>query len=242
MPKKHLDQKIVDKTVKLLEDAGFSVEHVRVEKCPRRKKPLMVARVNSKAFAIILRNLVKEIKNMVLTSPDDVKVGYLKGLYEAEGSVPGRRITLSMKNFKELQFAGKLLSDLGLQKSVVIRKQQGEMWVLEIYSRKNIAKFQKVVGFGHHSTRNNRLKHLLDSYLYDCFSSNERSEQIRKIIEGSGGKVTASYIAEKMGISYQHTCYLLTNLTNKDKLKVNKLMRPYIYSINSEVNAKNYPA
>jgi predicted transcriptional regulator len=242
MPKEQVQNQKPDENKEVLKVQNFPVSHVRIERCSHRKKPLMVVRVSSKALAIILRSAAEEIRRILPTCPTEVKAGYLRGLYEAEGSVPDRRrVTLSMKDLKEIQFAKKLLSDLGLCEGVALRKRPGGMWVLEIYRRKNIEKFQKAIGFGHHSIRNNRIKHILSLYSYDYFSARERNAQVRNIIEENSGKVTAAHVAKKLGISYQHACYLLTSLTEKGELKVNKLMRPYTYSINSGVDAKNHP-
>lgn len=229
----YVQNRELDETVGVLKRMGFPVGRVRSERWPYKKKPLMIVRVNSKALATILRGIVKELKEILLTSPHEVKAGYLKGLYEAEGSIPDRRrIVLSMKDINEVRFAKKLLGDLGLREGVVLRRLLDGMSSIEIYRRRNMEKFRETIGFGHHSARNRRLKHVLGLYSYECFSMTERSEQVKKAIEENRRKVTATYVAGRLGISYQHACYLLNHLANKGELRANRLMRPYTYFLN----------
>jgi len=78
------------------------------------------------------------------------KVSFLRGIFDAEGSVHKRRFTINLSNKKDevIELCKDLLSELQIRTGK-IEKMKRNVKRLHIYGKDNLQKFQELIGFSH---------------------------------------------------------------------------------------------
>lgn len=113
------------------------------------KNGIFRLRIYSKEIFQKLQEL-KSKSNWLLQENQKVKIAFLRGIFDAEGSVikNKNRITLSNKNEELLRLCQNLLLDLGIKTGKIWNLKWG-VKVLPINGRENIEKFNQIIGFSH---------------------------------------------------------------------------------------------
>ena len=115
----------------------------------RKKKNVFRLRIYSKDVFQKLQKLRNE-KQEITKERKEVQKYYLRGIFDAEGSVDKNkyRITLSNKNLKLLKTCKKLLAKLGIETGKIWEYKWG-VKVLPVLGKEKLKIFKKEVGFSH---------------------------------------------------------------------------------------------
>ena len=113
------------------------------------KNGIFRLRIYSKEIFQKLQEL-KTKRDQITQENNDVKIAFLRGVFDAEGSVikNKNRITLSNKNEELLLLCKKLLLDFEIKTGQIWNLKWG-VKVLPINGRENIEKFNQKIGFSH---------------------------------------------------------------------------------------------
>ena len=125
-------------------------------------KPKITERENRKVFRLrihskrIFEELQKERENLKVIERDqrEVHINFLRGVFDAEGSVHKNknRITFSNKKEELVILCKKLIVELGVKTGNIWNYKWG-VKVLPINGRENLEKFNKIIGFSHPEKR-----------------------------------------------------------------------------------------
>lgn len=163
----------IDEALRLLDHVklnGYENSKIYRAYNHKGKKINLKARVGFKVLTQLLMNINKNLNEMLMGSFDTVKAAYLKGYAASEGCISisnssSRVITITQNDKEELEFIKSLLQDIGIEKI------DGPRWSdtafrIATSNRKDIKKFQEMIGFGAHTLKNNKLEKILNSYKY----------------------------------------------------------------------------
>lgn len=132
------------------------------------KKINLRVTVSFKVLTQFLLNVNKEMHTILNTSSESVKAAYVSGYSAAEGCASqsksgSKYITITQKDYKELEFVKKLLKDIGIKK-IDGPRWGGTAFRIATSNREDLKRFQEKIGFGAHDIRNNKLRQMLNSY------------------------------------------------------------------------------
>ncbi len=136
--------------LEILADAfrvSFQVEARIKER--KDKDEIFRLRIHSKELFRKLEELRKN-RNQILEEGQNVKTAFLRGVFDAEGSVHKNkfRVTLSNKKGDLLNLCKSLLMGLGVETGKIWNLKWG-VKVLPINGKENIEKFNNLIGFSH---------------------------------------------------------------------------------------------
>lgn len=96
---------------------------------------------------LMLRKNYESLKNM----PSEFQIGFLKGLFDAEGSVhkTRRNIRLCSKNPVLVSTVKKMLNALGIGSGMIHRDKRTDVLTLNIYGKPNLQRFARQINFSH---------------------------------------------------------------------------------------------
>ena len=114
------------------------------------------------------KNIYNDILNArkdfsrVLRKSDDYKIGFLQGVFDAEGSVHNKRLSIRVysKKKKLISLIGILLEELGIKAGKVHTDKRTNVLMLPIYGKQNLKLFRQKINFAHNK-KEYRLKNLL---------------------------------------------------------------------------------
>jgi len=114
----------------------------------------------------VLFSLLRKIKpKLLLLVKNNVKLAraFLKGLFAAEGSCrrKGFEVRLCMGERNMIVFSQELLHKIGINTSKVRFNRWSREFTISITGWSNIKKFHILVGFGHHTEKNDRLSKVI---------------------------------------------------------------------------------
>ncbi|PIN96352.1 hypothetical protein COX86_01410 [Candidatus Micrarchaeota archaeon CG_4_10_14_0_2_um_filter_60_11] len=90
----------------------------------------------------------KQVPEKVMRSPNDVVAGFLRGLFDAEGSASSGRISLAMANEGAVKTARLLLLRFGIIASCAPKKSgKKQQYYLEVSDSASLARFASNIGF-----------------------------------------------------------------------------------------------
>lgn len=126
----------------------------------KTKKGYFRLNVYSKNIYLELRRFHKS-PDLVLKQNKKFHIGFLKGIFDAEGSIRFERyhITLSSKNPKTISVVMKLLHTFSIKTGKPF-KDRNSVISIPFYGKENIIKFEKLIGF-RHPDKKKRLELLL---------------------------------------------------------------------------------
>lgn len=154
-------------------------------------RPLV--RLVQSEFPEIKKTLDTIIPEKILKSPNEIVSSFLKGLFDAEGYVSGKRIGLGMNNKPLVQQVQMALLRFGIISSIqeydnrANRYSNNPRFTIEISERQSLESFEKNIGFTSHK-KENKLQETLriktsKSSVRQLLAS---GREIRKIIEKAG--------------------------------------------------------
>ena len=90
----------------------------------------------------------KSVPERVATSPNEVTAGFLRGLFDAEGSASSGRVSLAMANEKAVKTAWLLLRRFEIIASFAPKKSENkQQYYLDISDKASLEKFSARIGF-----------------------------------------------------------------------------------------------
>jgi DNA-binding transcriptional regulator WhiA len=115
--------------------------------------------VYSKAIYNEVLDFRKDYRKLFLSS-GAFQIGFLQGIYDAEGTVHCNRfqIRISSKQEDTMRIIENILNDLGISTGKVYKDLA--VYVLPFYGRENLKKFRDIIGF-RHPEKKQRLSDLL---------------------------------------------------------------------------------
>ena len=98
----------------------------------------------------------------ILKKSKDYKIGFLQGVFDAEGSVHNKRfgIRIYSNNSGLISIVRELLKQLDITTGKIYIDKRTNVLMLPIYGRQNLQKFQELINFNH-IPKKYRLKNLL---------------------------------------------------------------------------------
>ena len=105
---------------------------------------------------------IKKDFSRVLQKSGDYKIGFLQGVFDAEGSVHNERFSIRIysNNSGLISVIRKLLRELSITTGKIYIDKRTNVLMLPIYGRQNLQKFQELINFNH-IPKKYRLKNLL---------------------------------------------------------------------------------
>jgi hypothetical protein len=102
----------------------------------------------SKAIYLDLKDSRKDV-NLILNASKSFQIGYLRGIFDAEGHIPvkGKSLSAFSNNFKLIQLWIKLLKELGISHGKIYC-DKNKVYTLPLYG-KNVQKFHDQIGLSH---------------------------------------------------------------------------------------------
>jgi len=178
----------------------------------------------------ILHQADKEIKQIIKHSSSDIQLGYIQGIFAAEGSVrkKGKQVRLNMKDKAELQFAGDILNELSINSTLIFNKTNS-CFELFICGYDNIKKFKDLDGFALHSERKNLLNKSFKTY-ENKLPYHVRLEGIKKILLKKK-TATNKELAKVFGLHQRHMSWITKHYADEGNLTVDKSSKIYKYSL-----------
>jgi len=133
----------------------------KLPKIRKRKDGNYRLRLHSKAILEEVKDVVKFVHANIVEENTKAKVNFLRGIYDAEGSVHKERYSIVLSNKKEhlIELSRKMLNELGIKTGKVYIDKNG-VRNLPIYGRENLIVFKKLVGF-YHPKKRERLNYLI---------------------------------------------------------------------------------
>jgi peptide subunit release factor 1 (eRF1)/intein/homing endonuclease len=96
----------------------------------------------------------RDIPDIILTLPADCLSGFIRGLFDAEGTI-NNRVTIAMRSKHVIEKLRYALLRFGIVSSVYWRKTDEKgIWVLDINDRISIERFTKEIGFSSNKKQN----------------------------------------------------------------------------------------
>ena len=220
---------------RLLMLKGFSRVSLRKRKVSEKRKAkrlLLEARVNVKILSSLFKNFMSDLKVFLKNSPATVKASYVAGFASAEGSITkdknSRRFTISQKSLDKLLFIRELLLDLGFQ-GISDPEPNGKVFRISMSRRRELERYLKEIGFGHHELRNQKMREILSSYSQaEHKPIRERLNEVLNLLS-IHGNLTGFSVAKKLKIKYKYANQLLNKMINLGLVKVDKSSKPFIY-------------
>ena len=116
----------------------------------RDKRKVFRLRIYSKKIFTELKKLREQMVEKIRNENRENKVSFLRGIFDAEGSVHKRRFTINLSNKKDevIELCKDLLSELQIRTGK-IEKMKRNVKRLHIYGKDNLQKFQELIGFSH---------------------------------------------------------------------------------------------
>ncbi len=157
--------------------------------------------IPNKGLTIYFSAIKSIVLRYILNSNNiDIKRKFISGLYAAEGSLQKYEIFLVMKNRKIIRYIKNLLKETNIHTSKIKKRHDGT-YDLRISRRDNIIKFRNYVGFGHHNIKNEKLKHIIETYKEIQLPKKMRYQQILNEIKNNNG-MSIPMIANKLKVTY----------------------------------------
>ena len=119
-------------------------EKSRIKK--QRKQVCYTVRVYRKLFRLFFLNLVNKIENQIDVLPKELKMAFVSGFIDAEGSVNKKRkaIVIYQKDKKILILVKKLLDDSGIKSGQIVKDHDDfHLEILKGKNNENLMKFSK---------------------------------------------------------------------------------------------------
>lgn len=230
MDKKFSD---ADGLIKKIKEDGYIKIFIYKLNRRRSKKFLITSYVCSSILSILLKNLANDLFELIKTSSNNVKCAYVRGFAAAEGCAHRSRniriVNIYQKDPKLLEYIKNLLMDIGITN--VRGPIQGQKVNRITVSRKDsLERFYKLIGFGRHQERNEKLRKMIESYkiITPYQSRAERYTKILNVVK-QRKKVTCKQISEILRINYRWTNKLMNELVEAKLLKVDTRNEPYYY-------------
>ena len=117
----------------------------------------------SKAILEDLQKIRKDY-SMILRKSDSFKVGFLQGIYDAEGSVHKERLCIRIYSRKRalIELLKRLLAEMRITLGKEYLDKRNQVVMLPIYGKQNIVLFRERINFNH-TPKNQLLNILLES-------------------------------------------------------------------------------
>lgn len=200
----------------------------------KRSKPNVVLRVSSRAFSQLIRNLIKELTELLKPSNKEVKSGYVRGFSAAEGSVYNSRgfraVSINQKGTEKLQLIKSLLNDIGVVHVSNPKLLRKGFYHIVITTRRELENFRNLVGFGSHKSKNKKLDEILAMYRKDIpylTPKKIRYQDILKVLKTKSR--TCLSISGKLKIKPRYVNKLLNEMLDKRMISVDRSSRTYVY-------------
>ena len=117
----------------------------------KTKRNFFRLRIYSKEIFMKLEKERKNIFRLILKEPKKCKVNFLRGVFDAEGSVHRNRysITLTNKKSKVINTSIKLLHEMGINTGKIWVDKRNDVKSFSIFGKENLINFKKNIGFNH---------------------------------------------------------------------------------------------
>jgi len=125
----------------------FGKEFGKKPKISKTKRGFFRLRLHSKKIFEEIRNMKTDFQK-IRNENKGIKSDFLQGLYDSEGSVGNRRLTLSNKNEGLLILCKELLAEFGIKTGKIWKMKWG-VKVLPIYGKNMMIRFRDNVNFLH---------------------------------------------------------------------------------------------
>ena len=129
----------------------FEIEFGKRPKLSKTKRGFFRLRLHSKKIFNEMTKMKKHFKK-IKNEKKETKANFLRGIYDSEGSVQNRRLTLSNKNEELLILCKKLLKEFGIKTGKIWKMKWG-VKVLPIYGKEMLIRFRNNVNFLHPSKK-----------------------------------------------------------------------------------------
>lgn len=98
----------------------------------------------------------------ILQKSNQFKIGFLQGVFDAEGSVHNKRFSIRIYSKKKIliTLTKELLNQLGITTGKIHTDKRTNVLMLPIYGKQNLEKFRQKINFNH-AQKEYRLKNLL---------------------------------------------------------------------------------
>ena len=127
-----------------------------LEKAYKKKSRIRKTKRGYFRLNVYSKELYEELKkfqdnpSLVLTEGRDFQIGFLQGIFDAEGSIrlERRHITVSSNNVRTIQIVMELLDMSGIKTGKPF-KDKNNVISVPFYGKENLVIFNKIIGFRH---------------------------------------------------------------------------------------------
>jgi len=231
--------KISDRDVRnflsVLKKNGFrniKFENERKKLFIRRKINVSI-RVNSTILREFITSVFSEISSLLSGSPNKVKAGYIRGFAAAEGSIVHcrgqRTVAFYQKDISDLKFIEKLLRSMGFTN---LQYHKASVNQLTVTTRREIEKYEKLVGFGYCKRKNKKLREVIEGYADILYlkSKKERHQDILEVLKASKSCKCID-ISKQLGIDASYINAMLNEMLEREMITVDKSQKSYVYGV-----------
>lgn len=177
----------------------------------------------------ILHAIDDEVKQKIINSPKNVKIGYIRGIFAAEGSLRKNQIRIAMKDQEEIKFIKEIFDGLEIKTNQSKVNKCNGAYELSIFGYDEIKKFIQIDGFKLYPKRKNRLEKMFSSYGKLPFHVSFR--RIKRLLEQEM-VITNKKLVQELGLRYYNAAFLTRKFTKERKLIADKSEKEYKYSLN----------
>lgn len=101
--------------------------------------------LNSKEAVKILKKYIDDY-SWIFNQPEKIKIAFIKGLWDSEGTISGKTISWCNSNLKLAEAFKKLLESIGIKASLSKRSGRSNLYDVRVYRKMDIIKFYKNIG------------------------------------------------------------------------------------------------
>jgi intein/homing endonuclease len=190
----------------------------------KAKKNSIVACTDAKRAYLYVTQFIKpewrsynwQVPNAVKEANTKVISLFLRGLFDAEGTVGSYYVSMAIKNYGALLEVKKLLEKLDIYSYLVPWKTRPQFWTLYITRERNLKRYRELIGF-EIKRKQIKLDEIITNKKWWRFEG--RSKQVLEALGSFPDGATALEIANKLGIRMRLVSYSLKFLKRKGKVK-----------------------
>jgi predicted transcriptional regulator len=230
-----ISEKKIKTLVSFLKSKGFvriSFEKENKKRFVRREVNICV-RISSRILVEFITSVFSKLPLLLSGSPNRVKAGYVRGFAAAEGTITRTRgqrtLAIYQKDISDLKFIKNILHSMGFEN---IKFGKGGCNRLEVCGRREIERYEKLVGFGCCRRKNRKLREVIEGYADILYlkSKKERHQDILEVIKASKFCKCID-ISRKLGIDGRYINAMLNEMLKKEMITVDKSQKSYVYGV-----------